>query len=325
MSTVGRIEMYLLSDEMKSLINANTKIFPVAYSYVQAATNPNNYEYVRVTDDAGHKHEIYIWDNGWELIGADDHSVSWLDIPDKPNNYPPSTHTHNDLEVAISEKANINHNHDLVYSALGHSHLESDITGLDKYTKSQTNNLLDQKAPLDHNHDGRYASKNIETTVEGHESRIFNIENGYTEGHSHSNLLVLNKIGYTGAKTTIDLKDIETLQILINEKSDFSGDYNDLTNKPALFSGSYSDLTNKPVIPTKTSELSNDSGFITSIPNGTTGVKGIVQLSTLISSTSTTLAATPSAVKSAYDKAVGASPSIGVVQPTTDLWYKVVG
>ncbi|GHV80698.1 hypothetical protein AGMMS49944_24890 [Spirochaetia bacterium] len=32
--------------------------------------------------------------------------------------------------------------------------------------------------------------------------------------------------------------------------SDFSGDYNDLTNRPPLFSGSFNDLTDKPTIPT---------------------------------------------------------------------------
>jgi hypothetical protein len=62
----------------------------------------------------------------------------------------------------------------------------------------------------------------------------------------------------------------------------FSGNYDDLTNKPTLFdgkyssllgapniakvsiSGSYSDLINKPVIPTQTSQLTNNSGFLTS-------------------------------------------------------------
>ena len=43
-----------------------------------------------------------------------------------------------------------------------------------------------------------------------------------------------------------------------------SGSYNDLTNKPTLFSGDYNDLTNKPTIPSTTSELTNDSGFLTS-------------------------------------------------------------
>lgn len=36
-----------------------------------------------------------------------------------------------------------------------------------------------------------------------------------------------------------------------------------IKNKPALFSGSYDDLEGKPTIPTKTSELENDSEFIT--------------------------------------------------------------
>ena len=46
-----------------------------------------------------------------------------------------------------------------------------------------------------------------------------------------------------------------------------SGSFNDLLDKPNLSTvattGSYNDLTNKPVIPTKTSELTNDSGFLT--------------------------------------------------------------
>lgn len=43
----------------------------------------------------------------------------------------------------------------------------------------------------------------------------------------------------------------------------FSGSYNDLTDTPTLFSGDYNDLSNTPSIPTNVSELTNDSGFIT--------------------------------------------------------------
>lgn len=49
-----------------------------------------------------------------------------------------------------------------------------------------------------------------------------------------------------------------------NNKSNFSGNYNDLTNKPTLFSGDYDDLTNKPSIPTKISDLTDDSDFLES-------------------------------------------------------------
>ena len=48
---------------------------------------------------------------------------------------------------------------------------------------------------------------------------------------------------------------------LTNKPTLFSGNYNDLTNKPTLFSGNYNDLTNKPV---NISSFTNDSGYITS-------------------------------------------------------------
>ena len=119
----------------------------------------------------------------------------------------------------------------------------------------------------------------------------------------------LEPIFTASAANTITSSDIANW----NSKTSFSGDYDDLTNKPTIptktsdltndsgfttFSGDYDDLTNKPtipivnnalltikrngsivntfssnasvatvaniVVPTKTSDLTNDSGFITS-------------------------------------------------------------
>jgi hypothetical protein len=53
----------------------------------------------------------------------------------------------------------------------------------------------------------------------------------------------------------------------------FSGSYNDLTDTPTLFSGSYLDLSNKPTIPSKTSDLSNDSGFVTGATGSNTQIQ----------------------------------------------------
>jgi len=52
---------------------------------------------------------------------------------------------------------------------------------------------------------------------------------------------------------------------LTNKPTIFDGNYNSLTNKPQLFDGNYNLLINKPEIPDKTSDLTNDSGFITTI------------------------------------------------------------
>lgn len=60
---------------------------------------------------------------------------------------------------------------------------------------------------------------------------------------------------------------------VIKSALDAKADTNDLAR--VATSGSYNDLSNKPTIPTKTSDLTNDSGFITSAPvtsvNGNTG------------------------------------------------------
>ena len=40
-------------------------------------------------------------------------------------------------------------------------------------------------------------------------------------------------------------------------------DYNNLSNRPSLFDGNYNSLSNRPTIPTQTSQLTNNSGFIT--------------------------------------------------------------
>jgi hypothetical protein len=278
----GRIEMYLLSEEMKNLINANTKIFPVNYNYVSSGTNPNNYEYVRITDDTGHKHEIYIWEHGWKLIGADDKNVSWNDIPDKPASYPPSTHNHDEVYSKLG------HTHN--YAPSVHTHTESQITDLDKYTQSETDTLLAGKATLDHNHDGRYYQKSeVETKLTGKsdnththaelhshsnktvidkltQTHIDSLDNGLSSGHTHGNLSTLEKMTYSGANTSVDLIGVDqaashatdgTIHVTQAEK--------DKWNNTEGFSGDYNDLNNKPIIPTATSQLTNDSGYVTDV------------------------------------------------------------
>jgi hypothetical protein len=73
----------------------------------------------------------------------------------------------------------------------------------------------------------------------------------------------------TGGVTTSISTDSTGIQLVVDG---FSGDYNDLTNKPAVFSGSYNDLTDQPSFLSNldglgfnrgvpVSEFSTDSGF----------------------------------------------------------------
>jgi hypothetical protein len=89
-----------------------------------------------------------------------------------------------------------------------------------------------KKSDLEVKADKSYVDSNIKNTL--------NSKADKSELHSHSNKSVLD--GITSSKVTE-----------WNNKSTFDGNYNSLANKPT--------------IPIKTSQLNNDSGFITSIPS----------------------------------------------------------
>lgn len=115
-----------------------------------------------------------------------------------------------------------------------------------------------------------------------------------------------------------------------SEAEDISSiSWDDVENKPTFAtvatSGSYNDLSDKPTIPSAVTEstvsgwgFTKNTGTITqikangtsvatsgvaNIPAASTSAYGVTKLSSSTSSTSTTLAATPSAVKAAYDLA----------------------
>lgn len=70
------------------------------------------------------------------------------------------------------------------------------------------------------------------------------------------------KVTFTEAEERVNIENQETLATMFGKIKKW---FTDL--KTVAFSGSYNDLSNKPTIPTKTSELSNDSGFLTSVPD----------------------------------------------------------
>jgi len=71
---------------------------------------------------------------------------------------------------------------------------------------------------------------------------------------------------------------------LTNKPTLFSGSYTDLSNKPALFSGSYADLSGKPTIPADVSQLTDTQGLLGSgggsytLPTASTSVLGGVKV-----------------------------------------------
>lgn len=71
-----------------------------------------------------------------------------------------------------------------------------------------------------------------------------------------ANSLTVNGNSIATVALTNDYNDLTNLPNL------FSGDYNDLTNKPSSLGADWGDITNKPLIPTKLSQLTNDTNFV---------------------------------------------------------------
>ena len=99
-----------------------------------------------------------------------------------------------------------------------------------------------------------YDDTEVKETISGIQYDISNLNTDITD-------LNTNKADKTEIPTTLaELNDDSTHRVVTdtqisnwNNKSEFSGNYNDLTNKPS--------------IPSKTSDLTNDSGFITNAVN----------------------------------------------------------
>ena len=110
-------------------------------------------------------------------------------------------------------------------------------------------------------------------SLDGVATQQWVIDQGFLTSDSDSQTLQLNGtvLSITNGNS-VDLAAIDTNVDLTNYytktevdgliPTTFSGDYNDLTNKPTIptpFSGSYNDLTDKPTIPTTLQDLSNVS------------------------------------------------------------------
>ena len=81
----------------------------------------------------------------------------------------------------------------------------------------------------------------------------------------------IDSISVNGTAQEIVNKNVDiTVPTKISDLTDDSDFVESSELSSVAFSGDYNDLNNKPTIPTKTSDLTNDSGFITNAVNDLT-------------------------------------------------------
>lgn len=104
MKKANRISMSLFDEELKALINASAKIFPITQNDVDTNNNPSGYEYGRVDN------YIYRWNNDkWEYIIADKADKTYVDteLSKKANSTTLNGHIDNStIHVTQTDKNN---------------------------------------------------------------------------------------------------------------------------------------------------------------------------------------------------------------------------
>jgi hypothetical protein len=112
-------------------------------------------------------------------------------------------------------------------------------------------------------------------------SSIVDVVNVNASGTIVADTITVNNINASGGSIAAvaisnDYNDLD------NKPTLFSGDYNDLTNKPASLANDWADITNKPVIPTKLSQLVNDTNFASenSFIVNATNIAGLASIAT---------------------------------------------
>lgn len=270
--------------------------FKLEYYRVLTTTSSTNHTHDnkdtldKITDE-----KILYWDGKSEFDGDYENLTNKPDIPTKTSQLTNDSNFVNttQLSTKVDKKTG--------YSLIADSEITR-LSSVDNYDDTGIKNSLSNKSDINHTHSyNNLTDKPLIPSIDGLATETFVTNkiaeaqlaqgeidlSGYatkddlktkadkSELHSHNNKTILD--GITSDKVTS-----------WDNKSNFSGNYNDLTNKPTLhshsnkdtldtitdekiiewdskstFSGSYNDLTNKPTIPTKTSQLTNDSNYAT--------------------------------------------------------------
>ena len=174
-------------------------------------------------------------DNLLKGLSGDIGAITWNTLVGKPSTFPPSSHTHTTasitgLKTALASKSNTDHNHDTVYSKLGHTHDDRYYTESEMDSKIKTINdniayinwqTLTGKPstfpPSSHTHDERYYTESeMDAKLNGKSNTGHTHDDRYYKESEIDNLLktksdtghIHDERYYTESEIDIKLKNI---------------------------------------------------------------------------------------------------------------------
>lgn len=159
------------------------------------------------------------------------------------------------VDTELAKKSDKTHTHS--YNDLSDKPTIPSIDGL--ATKKELTDGLATKSDTTHTHD-QYLTEHQDLSDYALKTELPSVPTKTSQLTNDSGFITSIPSEYI-TETELNAKGYLT------EHQDISGKANISDLSTVATSGSYNDLTNKPTIPNKTSQLQNDSGYLTSIPN----------------------------------------------------------
>ena len=200
------------------------------------------------------------------------HTHSYNNLTDKPS-IPSSDGlaTKKELTDGLATKSDATHNHDKVYAPITHEHKQylTSHQDLSDYALKTDIPTVPTKTSQLTNDSGFIKSIPSEYITETELSaKSYATETFVTNKIAEASLSG-GEVDLSGLATKTELATKADKTAIPTKTSQLTNDSNYATTNQ-LFSKNYNDLTNKPSIPTKTSQLTNNSGFITNAVNNLT-------------------------------------------------------
>lgn len=268
-------DLYTQSDIDTMLAQISSLKIEVVNALPQTG-NADTIYLLRVRQQGDDMYQEYFWvNNAWELIGG-------VDLTDY--------YTKTQTDTLLDAKANTSDIPTKTSDLTNDSNFPVDANYVhtdNNYTTTEKNKLAGIAAGAEVNVQSNWTQTNSSAddfiknkpSIPTKTSDLTNDSGFITSAAIPTNVSAFtNDAGYLDEipDDSVGLNQLDST--IVNALNNINNKANTADLAAVAFSGDYDDLTDKPTIPTKTSDLTNDSGFLSSIPIASSSVLGGIKV-----------------------------------------------
>lgn len=291
-------ELYTQSD-IDTMLSQISSLKIEVVDALPSTGNADTIYLLKVRQQGNDLYQEYFWvDNAWELIGG-------IDLTDY--------YTKTEVNTLLTAKADVSAIPTKTSDLTNDSNFAVDANYVhtdNNYTTAEKNKLAGIAAGAEVNVQSNWAQTNSSAddfiknkpSIPAKTSDLTNDSGFITTSAIPTKVSAFtNDAGYLNEipDDSVGLNQLDST--IVNALNNINNKANTADLASVAFSGSYNDLTNKPTIPTKTSNLTNDSNFVSDTDYATASKGGVIKVGSGLAITNGVLSTTGGGVADAVE------------------------